>query len=119
VLYFIASGRADFSVAGGFHLQRLRHALAGRLFDEVGLVCQVVMTFMFDRFSARLTNARPVDLQASRSAWDSLIMISIRDEYVGQSGAQHRNRLFVGDWPFSSCGCSGAPVVGAAIAGLA
>jgi len=47
VLYFIASGRADFSLAGGFASNGYGLHSPGGYSLAAGLVCEVVMTFMF------------------------------------------------------------------------
>ena len=47
VLYLIASGRADFSLAGGFASNGYGAHSPGGYSLVAGLVCEVVMTFMF------------------------------------------------------------------------
>ena len=47
VLYLIASGRADFSLAGGFASNGYGAHSPGGYSLAAGLVCEVVMTFMF------------------------------------------------------------------------
>ena len=47
VLYFIASGRADFNLAGGFASNGYGVHSPGGYSLSAGLVCEVVMTFMF------------------------------------------------------------------------
>ena len=47
VLYLFASGRADFSMAGGFASNGFGAHSRGGYSLMAGLVCEVVMTFMF------------------------------------------------------------------------
>src|SRR5437762_2193209 len=47
VLYLIASGKADFSLAGGFASNGYGEHSPGKYSLMAGLVCEVVMTFMF------------------------------------------------------------------------
>jgi len=47
VLYVIASGRADFSVAGGFASNGFGELSPGKYGMGAAIVCEVVMTFMF------------------------------------------------------------------------
>ena len=47
VLYFIASGRADFSTAAGFASNGYAAHSPGSYSLTAALVCEVVMTFMF------------------------------------------------------------------------
>jgi len=47
VLYFIASGNPDFSLAGGFASNGYGAHSPGKYSLGAGLVCEVVMTFMF------------------------------------------------------------------------
>src|SRR5947208_9008577 len=47
VLYLVASGRADFSLAGGFASNGYGAHSPGGYSLAAGLVCEIVMTFMF------------------------------------------------------------------------
>ena len=47
VLYLIAAGRADFSLAGGFASNGYGAHSPGEYSLMAGLVCEVAMTFMF------------------------------------------------------------------------
>jgi len=47
ILYVIASGNADFSLAGGFASNGYGEHSPGKYTMVAGLVCEVVMTFMF------------------------------------------------------------------------
>ena len=73
VLYFIASGRADFSLAGGFASNGYGAHSPGGYSLVAGLVAEVVMTFMFLAVILGSTHKRAgPDSQASQSAWHSL-----------------------------------------------
>ena len=96
VLYFIASGRADFSLAGGFASNGYGVHSPGGYSLAAGLVCEVVMTFMFLVVILGTTHKRaPVGFAGLAIGLGTHTDPSDQhpgDEHLGQSGAQHRNR---------------------------
>ena len=96
VLYLIASGRADFSLAGGFASNGYGAHSPGGYSLTAGLVCEVVMTFMFLIVILGTTHKRaPVGFAglAIGLALTLIHLISIPgDEHLGQSRAQYRDR---------------------------
>ena len=95
VLYLIASGRADFSLAGGFASNGYGAHSPGEYSLAAGLVCEVVMTFMFLIVILGATHKRaPAGLRRSRHRPRPHTDPSDQhpgDEHLGQSGAQHCN----------------------------
>jgi hypothetical protein len=96
VLYLIASGREDFSLAGGFASNGYGAHSPGEYSLAAGLVCEVVMTFMFlivilgtthkrasSRIRRRRNRPRPYADPSDQHPGD---------EHVSQSGAQHCDR---------------------------
>jgi aquaporin Z len=96
VLYFIASGRADFSLAGGFASNGYGVHSPGGYSLAAALVCEVVMTFMFLIVILGTTHKRAPSGFAGLAIGLALTLIHLiqhsGDQHVGQSGAQHRDR---------------------------
>ena len=120
VLYVIASGAAGLRRRQGLRVQRLRGALAGRLLDAGGLVCEVVMTVVLpDRHPGRDRRRAP-----GRFAPHPHRPGAHADppgqhpghQHLGQPGAQHGVAIYAGApaleqlWLFWL-----APIVGAFI----
>ncbi len=96
VLYLIASGRADFSLAGGFASNGYGAHSPGGYSLAAGLVCEVVMTFMFLIVILGTTHKRaPVGFAGLAIGLGTHADPSDQhpgDEHLGQSSAQHGNR---------------------------
>ena len=92
----IASGRADFSLAGGFASNGYGAHSPGGYSLAAGLVCEVVMTFMFLVVILGTTHKRAPTGFAGLAIGLALTLIHLisipGDEHLGQSGPQHRNR---------------------------
>ena len=96
VLYLIASGRADFSLAGGFASNGYGAHSPGEYSLAAGLVCEVVMTFMFLAVILGSTHERaPVGFAGLAIGLGLTLDPSDQhpgDEHLGQSGAQYCDR---------------------------
>ena len=124
VLFFIASGRADFSVAGGFASNGYGAHSPGAYSLAAGLVCEVVMTFMFLLVILGTTHARaPAGFGglAIGLALTLIHLISIPVTNTSVNPARSTaTAVFVGGWAVQQLWLFWlAPVVGAAIAGFA
>jgi aquaporin Z len=123
VLYLIASGRADFSVAGGFASNGYGGHSPGGYSLASGLVCEVVMTFMFLVVILGTTHKRaPVGFAglAIGLALTLIHLISIPVTNTSVNPARSTGTaLFVGGWALQQLWLFWvAPVIGAAIAGF-
>jgi aquaporin Z len=124
VLYFIASGRADFSLAGGFASNGFGAHSPGGYSLGAALVSEVVMTFMFLIVILGATHKRaPVGFAglAIGLALTLIHLISIPVTNTSVNPARSTaTALFVGGWAIQQLWLFWlAPVIGAAIAGLA
>jgi aquaporin Z len=124
VLYLIASGRADFSLAGGFASNGYgAHSPCGYSL-VAGLVCEVVMTFMFLVIILGTTHQRaPVGFAGLAIGLGltliHLISIPVTNTSVNPARST-ATALFVGGWALQQLWLFWlAPMVGAAIAGFA
>ena len=123
VLYIIASGHADFSLAGGFASNGYGvHSPAGYS-RAAGLVCEVVMTFMFLIVILGTTHQRaPVGFAGIAIGLGLALihMISIPVTNTSVNPARSTaTALFVGGWALQQLWLFWiAPVIGAAIAGF-
>ena len=123
VLYLIASGSADFSLAGGFASNGYGEHSPGGYSMVAGLVSEVVMTFMFLIVILGTTHKRaPVGFAGSRSASAltliHLISIPVTNTSVNPARST-ATALFVGGWALQQLWLFWlAPMVGAAIAGV-
>ena len=124
VLYFIASGRADFSLAGGFASNGYGVHSPGGYSLAAGLVCEVVMTFMFLVVILGTTHKRaPVGFAGLAIGLGltliHLISIPVTNTSVNPARST-ATALFVGDWALRQLWLFWlAPVIGAAMAGFA
>ena len=96
VLYLIASGRADFSLAGGFASNGYGAHSPGQYSLVAGLVSEVVMTFMFLIIILGTTHKRASVGFAGLAIGLGLTLIHLISvpvtQHLRQSCAQHRDR---------------------------
>ena len=123
VLYLIASGRADFSLAGGFASNGYGAHSPGGYSLMAGLVCEVVMTFMFLVVILGTTHKRaPVGFAgvAIGLALTLIHLISIPVTNTSVNPARSTaTAIFVGGWAIQQLWLFWiAPVIGAALAGF-
>lgn len=123
ILYLIASGKADFSLAGGFAANGYGSHSPGQYSMLSGLVCEVVMTFMFLIVILGATHHRaPVGFAglAIGLALTLIDLISIPVTNTSVNPARSTGpALFVGDWAIQQLWLFWlAPIAGAALAGL-
>jgi len=123
VLYLIASGRADFSLAGGFASNGYGAHSPGQYSMAAGLVCEIVMTFMFLVVILGTTHKRaPVGFAgiAIGLALTLIHLISIPVTNTSVNPARSTaTAVFVGGWAVQQLWLFWiAPVVGAALAGF-
>jgi aquaporin Z len=124
VLYFIASGRADFSLGGGFASNGYGVHSPGGYSMAAGLVCEVVLTAMFLIVILGSTHKRaPVGFAglAIGLALTLIHLISIPVTNTSVNPARSTaTAVIVGDWALQQLWLFWlAPVIGAAIAGFA
>ena len=123
VLYLIASGRADFSLAGGFASNGYGAHSPGGYSLAAGLVCEVVMTFMFLLVILGTTHKRaPVGFAGLAIGLGltliHLISIPVTNTSVNPARST-ATAVFVGGWAIQQLWLFWlAPVIGAAIAGV-
>jgi aquaporin Z len=123
VLYLIASGKADFSVAGGFASNGYAEHSPGKYSLLSGLVSELVMTFMFLIVILGATHQRaPVGFAgiAIGLALTLIHLISIPVTNTSVNPARSTGpALLVGGWALQQLWLFWlAPIVGAAIAGI-
>ena len=123
VLYLIASGKADFSLAGGFASNGYGAHSPGEYSLAAGLVCEVVMTFMFLIVILGSTHTRaPVGFAglAIGMALTLIHLISIPITNTSVNPARSTGpAIFVGGWALAQLWLFWvAPIVGAALGGL-
>ena len=123
VLYFIASGRPDFSLAGGFASNGYGMHSPGGYSLAAGLVCEVVLTGMFLVVILGTTHKRaPVGFAglAIGLALTLIHLISIPVTNTSVNPARSTaTALFVGGWALSQLWMFWvAPVIGAAVGGF-
>ena len=124
VLYLIASGRAEFSLAGGFASNGYAVHSPGGYSLVAALVCEVVMTFMFVVVILGTTHkSAPVGFAglAIGFALSLIHLISIPVTNTSVNPARSTaTALFVGDWALQQLWLFWlAPVIGAIVAGFA
>jgi aquaporin Z len=123
VLYLIASGKADFSLAGGFASNGYADHSPGGYSMVAGLVTEVVMTFMFLIVILGATHKRaPVGFAglAIGLALTLIHLISIPVTNTSVNPARSTGpAVFVGGWALQQLWLFWvAPLLGAAIAGV-
>ena len=123
VLYLIASGKADFSLAGGFASNGYGEHSPGKYSMLAGLITELVMTFMFLLVILCATHQRaPVGFAglAIGLALTLIHLISIPVTNTSVNPARSTGpALFVGGWALQQLWLFWiAPIVGAALAGL-
>ena len=123
VLYLIASGHSDFSTAAGFASNGYAAHSPGGYSLVAGLVCEVVMTFMFLVIILGTTHKRaPVGFAglAIGLALTLIHLISIPVTNTSVNPARSTaTAVFVGGWAIQQLWLFWlAPVIGAAIAGF-
>ena len=124
VLYLIASGKADFSLAGGLASNGYGEHSPGKYSMLSGLITELVMTFMFLIVILGATHQRaPVGFAglAIGLALTLIHLISIPVTNTSVNPARSTGpALFVGGWALQQLWLFWvAPVIGAAIAGFA
>jgi aquaporin Z len=123
LLYLIASGRADFSLAGGFASNGYAEHSPGGYSLTAGLVSELVMTFMFLIVILGATHKRaPVGFAglAIGLALTLIHLISIPVTNTSVNPARSTGpAIFVGGWALQQLWLFWlAPIAGAAIAGF-
>ena len=123
VLYLIASGRADFSLAGGFASNGYGAHSPGEYSLGAGLVCELVMTFMFLVVILGATHKRATAGAAGLAIGLCLTLIHLISIPVTNTSVNPARStataVFVGGWALGQLWmfwC--APIVGAALAGF-
>jgi aquaporin Z len=123
VLYLIASGRADFSLAGGFASNGYGTHSPGGYSLMAGLICEVVMTFMFLLVILGSTHKRaPVGFAGLTIGFAltliHLISIPVTNTSVNPARSTG-TAVFVGGWALTQLWLFWlAPVIGAVLAGV-
>ena len=123
VLYLIASGKADFSLAGGFASNGYAEHSPGKYSMMAGVISELVMTFMFLIVILGTTHQRaPVGFAglAIGFALTLIHLISIPVTNTSVNPARSTGpAIFVGGWALQQLWLFWiAPVIGAAIAGF-
>jgi aquaporin Z len=123
VLYLIASGQADFSLAGGFASNGYAAHSPGGYSLTAGLVCEIVMTFMFLLVILGSTHRRAPDGFAGVAIGLGLTLIHLISIPVTNTSVNPARStataLFVGGWALQQLWLFWvAPIVGAALAGV-
>ncbi len=123
VLYFIASGRADFSLAGGFASNGYGAHSPGGYLLLAGFLCEVVMTFMFLIVILGSTHKRASTGFAGLAIGLALTLIHLISIPVTNTSVNPARStataLIVQDWALQQLWMFWlAPVIGAAIAGF-
>ena len=123
VLYLIASGKADFSLAGGFASNGYAEHSPGKYSMMAGVISELVMTFMFLIVILGTTHQRaPVGFAglAIGFALALIHLISIPVTNTSVNPARSTGpAIFVGGWALQQLWLFWiAPVIGAAIAGF-
>jgi len=123
VLYLIASGRADFTLAAGFASNGYGMNSPGGYSLQAGLVCEVVMTFMFLIVILGTTHKRaPVGFAGLAIGLGltliHLISIPVTNTSVNPARST-ATAVFVGGWAVQQLWLFWlAPIAGAAVAGF-
>lgn len=123
VLYLIASGKADFSVAGGFASNGYAEHSPGGYSLTAALISELVMTFMFLIVILGATHKRAPVGFAGLSIGLALTLIHLISIPVTNTSVNPARStgpaLFVGAWAIEQLWLFWlAPLIGAALAGL-
>ena len=123
VLYLIASGKADFSLAGGFASNGYGEHSPGKYSLMAGIVSEVVMTFMFLIIILGATHQRSTAGAAGVAIGLALTLIHLISIPVTNTSVNPARStgpaIFVGGWALQQLWLFWvAPIVGAAIAGF-
>ena len=123
VLYLIASGKADFSLAGGFASNGYGEHSPGKYSLLAGIVSEVVMTFMFLIVILGATHNRAPVGAAGLAIGLALTLIHLVSIPVTNTSVNPARStgpaIFVGGWALEQLWVFWvAPIVGAAIAGF-
>ena len=123
VLYIIASGSPSFSLAGGFASNGYGAHSPGGYSLASGLVCEVVMTFMFLTIILGATHKRATTGFAGLAIGLGLTLIHLISIPVTNTSVNPARStataLFVGGWAIQQLWLFWiAPMIGAAIAGF-
>jgi aquaporin Z len=124
VLYFIASGTADFSVANGFAANGYAEHSPGKYSMLSGAVTELVLTFMFLLVILGATHRRAPTGFAGVTIGLALTLIHLISIPVTNTSVNPARStgpaLFAGSWALAQLWLFWiCPIVGAAIAGLA
>jgi aquaporin Z len=124
VLYLIASGRTDFSLAGGFASNGYAEHSPGAYSLAAALVCEVVMTFMFLIVILGAAHPRAPAGFAGLAIGLALTLIHLVSIPVTNTSVNPARStgpaLFVGGWALQQLWLFWlAPMIGAALAGFA
>jgi aquaporin Z len=122
VLYLIASGRADFSVAGGFASNGYAEHSPGQYSMIAGLVSEVALTFMFLLVILGTTHKRAPVGFAGLAIGLALVLIHLISIPVTNTSVNPARStataVFVGGWALQQLWLFWlAPVIGGALAG--
>jgi aquaporin Z len=123
VLYLIASGKADFSTAGGFASNGFGEHSPGKYSLVAALVCEVVMTMMFLIIIMGATDKRAAAGFAPLAIGLGLTLIHLISIPVTNTSVNPARStgvaLFVGDWAIAQLWLFWvAPIVGAVLGAL-
>jgi aquaporin Z len=123
ILYVIASGKAGFTVSGGFASNGYGPHSPGTYSLVACLVCEIVMTFMFLIIILGATDARAPKGFAPIAIGLGLTLIHLISIPVTNTSVNPARStgpaLFVGGWALSQLWLFWvAPIVGAALAGI-
>jgi len=123
VLYLIASGKADFSLAGGFASNGYGEHSPGKYSLLAGMVCEVVMTFMFLIVILGATHRRAPVGAAGMTIGFALTLIHLISIPVTNTSVNPARStgpaLFVGGWAVQQLWLFWiAPLLGALVAGF-
>jgi aquaporin Z len=123
VLYLIASGKAGFSLSGGFAANGYGDHSPGNYSLVAGLICEVVMTFMFLIIILGSTDKRAPQGFAPIAIGLGLTLIHLISIPVTNTSVNPARStgpaIFVGGWALVQLWMFWvAPIVGAAIAGV-
>ena len=123
ILYLIASGKADFSLAGGFASNGYGEHSPGKYSLFAGLTAEVVMTFMFLIVILGATHQRAPAGFAGLAIGLALTLIHLVSIPVTNTSVNPARStgpaVFVGGWALAQLWLFWvAPIVGAAVAGF-